>query len=124
MATPVEETSAVLNNDEAAELVTEFPPPPYYYTQTSELTPPPIPHEALKRASMKAVEEMKRNMEEAERNRLAAEGGGDGIGSGGGDGTGIANNMGFLGGDAPSFEKTAGSNDDEVAVFGEYVEVS
>jgi len=60
---------------------------------------------------------MKKNQEEAERNRLAV--GGDAEGEGLGLGVGI-------GGVVPDFEKAAGGDDDEkdevVAVFGEYVE--
>lgn len=127
MATPAEEPSALHTNNESTEdgeLVSEFPPPPYYYTLALSLTPPLIPHEALERASMKAVEEMNKKKEEAERNRLAAEGVGDGADNGAGGG--IANNGEFLGGDAPDFEQGIEDNDkdDEVAVFGEYVEVS
>lgn len=120
MTPPNEEVPPLLNNaDEAAELVSEFPPPPYYYTQaaaaTATLTPPPIPHDALQHASIRALEEMTKKKEEADRNRMAAESGGK---------------TEFLGGDAPDFKETSGEGDhhnmmgdEEVAVFGEYVEV-
>lgn len=126
MTTSADETSALHKNingaTEDGELVTEFPPPPFYYTQVSSLTPPPIPHEAIQRASLKALEQLKKKKEEAEKTRLASVGlvGVDGVGMEGG-----GNNEEFLGGDAPDFEKSVGENekDEEVAVFGEYVEV-
>ena len=136
MTTPEETTSTIHQNNnintEEGELVSEFPPPPYYYTQitstTNPLRPPPIPYEAIQRASIKAVEEMKKKKEEAERMRISVEndGGENGIGFGGGM---IGSTSGeFLGGDAPDFEKSGVGNEDndkvdEVAVFGEYVEV-
>ena len=121
MATPQGEQAALHSGNDAVEdgeLVTEFPPPPYYYPLAPFLTPPVVPHEALQRASMKALDEMKKKQEEAERNRLAV--GGDAEGEEIGMVVGI-------GGDVPDFEKAAGGDDDEknevVAVFGEYVEV-
>jgi hypothetical protein len=64
-------------------LVTEFPPPPYYYTLASRsalnqqrLTPPEIPLRAFRVVAKRVALEKKRMMEESERIRLLAEGGG------------------------------------------------
>mmetsp|Transcript_16270 Transcript_16270/g.19866 ORF Transcript_16270/g.19866 Transcript_16270/m.19866 type:complete len:122 (-) Transcript_16270:596-961(-) len=100
------------------ELVSEFPPPPHYYKLASSLSPPTIPYKALESASLKAVEEMRRKKLEAEKRRVAAEQCDDE--------NGIGKNTEVLGGDAPTFDKidNESENLDEVAVFGEYVEVS
>ena len=106
--------------DDQPLLVTEFPPPPYYYRQASTLTPPPIPHEALHRASQRAAAKLQKAKEESERIRLAAEAGEGGDGAEGGvDPTRLGTTEGA--------EATAAVDDEEddpeaVAVFGEYVE--
>ena len=110
-------------NDEDAELVSEFPPPPIYYTQaqSSSLTPPAIPTEALARSTQKAVaQRKKRELEEQS------------MFGGSSFGVTVTPNMDALGGIMPNFgEEITGSGQvDEdgptVAVFGEgcYVEVN
>lgn len=107
-------------NDEDAELVSEFPPPPIYYTlaQSSSLTPPLIPTEALARSTQKAVAQRKKR--EVEEQSMF-----------GGSSFGVTPNMDALGGVMPNFgeEITGGQVDEDgptVAVFGEgcYVEVN
>ena len=115
-----------------------------------KLTPPPIPYKALERASMKAVQEMNKKKEEAERNRLAAAAAAAAASANNSEGgvgitsivditnaVNVGNTTGsIIGGDAPDFEKRdtmiiggnggeGGNGDDnqeDVAVFGEYVE--
>ena len=110
-------------NDEDAELVSEFPPPPIYYTQaqSSSLTPPAIPTEALARSTQKAVaQRKKRELEEQS------------MFGGSSFGVTVTPNMDALGGIMPNFgeEITGSGKVDEdgptVAVFGEgcYVEVN
>lgn len=98
------------NNPESAEapgaptlLVSEFPPPPFYYRNHKNLTPPPIPAEALARGTARAAAAAARAQEEAERLRLSEE-----------------NTDAILGGNtaAPVQEEEG----DVVAVFGEIVE--
>jgi hypothetical protein len=99
----------VTQNEDDAELVSEFPPPPNYFTQASSLTPPPIPKEALVRSTKKAVAQRRAREIEAK-----SKFGGD---------------AGILGGAVPDFEEQMNDVSDEgptVAVFGEgcYVEVN
>jgi len=58
---------------EASLLVSEFPPPPYYFRQAKNLTPPPIPHEALERGTAQAAAAAARARAESERLRLGDE---------------------------------------------------
>lgn len=44
-------------DENETELVSEFPPPPMYYQQADQLTPPPIPTEALARSTKLAVQQ-------------------------------------------------------------------
>lgn len=100
-------------NDEIAEtpgeatlLVSEFPPPPFYYRYAQQLSPPPIPVEALTRGTRKAAAAAARARAEAERNRLA------------GTDDALADKTDtILGGLPPEPEEG-----DVVAVFGEIVE--
>lgn len=48
-------SAATENDDNEAELVSEFPPPPYYYMHTASLTPPLIPKEAIEKSTKKSV---------------------------------------------------------------------
>jgi len=109
-------------NDEDAELVSEFPPPPIYYTQSisSSLTPPLIPTEALARSTQKAVAQ--RKARELEEQSMF-----------GGSSFGVTPNMNMnmdaLGGTMPNFGEQISQVDEDgptVAVFGEgcYVEVN
>eukprot|EP00979_Chaetoceros_neogracilis_P004037 scaffold695_cov279-Chaetoceros_neogracile.AAC.63 len=97
----------VIQNEDDAELVSEFPPPPNYFTQASSLTPPPIPKEAPVRSTKKSVAQ--RRAREIKDKSIF-----------GGD-------AGILGGAVPDFEEQMNDVSDEgptVAVFGEgcYVE--
>jgi len=96
-------------NDEDAELVSEFPPPPNYYTKASSLTPPPIPKEALIRSTKKAVTQ--RRAQEIEEKSIFGGNAGNGI----------------LGGAVPDFDEQMNDVSEDgptIAVFGEgcYVE--
>ncbi|GFH52722.1 hypothetical protein CTEN210_09198 [Chaetoceros tenuissimus] len=51
-----QEALAQMDENET-ELVSEFPPPPMYYQQADQLTPPPIPTEALARSTKLAVQQ-------------------------------------------------------------------
>ena len=90
---------------QAMALVSEFPPVPYYYrlAASGNLTPPPIPTEALERGTTRAAQQAARARAESERLRLGDEDKTDAI----------------LGG-VPAVEDT--DDGDVVAVFGEIVE--
>lgn len=67
------DNDAIDDNDDAAQLVSEFPIPPPYYKLAVTLTPPPIPHEKLVRSTKKShVERLKalKREEEEERRRF------------------------------------------------------
>jgi hypothetical protein len=62
-----------IEDDDAAQLVSEFPIPPPYYKLAVTLTPPPIPHEKLVRSTKKSyIERLKtlKREEEEERRRF------------------------------------------------------
>lgn len=90
---------------EATLLVSEFPPPPYYYRQWQQLTPPPIPTEALARGTRRAAVAAAKARAEAERQRLAE---------------GENETDRILGGVQPDAEEE--EEGEVVAVFGEIVE--
>jgi hypothetical protein len=58
---------------EAKLLVSEFPPPPFYYMEAANLTPPPIPKEALERANRIAAAKGAAARAESERLRLSGD---------------------------------------------------
>ena len=97
------------NPGDAQLLVSEFPPPPYYYTEADNLTPPPIPVEALALGTRKAAAAAARARDEAERLRLEEAGIGD-----------TTHNTFLAGSTSKAEEEEEG---DVVAVFGEIVEV-
>ena len=132
-------------DDDEDVLVTEFPPPPYYFRLASltyndkkdgnidnsslSLKPPKIPIKALERASKKAAEQREKTEQETERRRLAAEASEVDLDQekDGGGGTDHALNAAVLGGAIPDLNAVAveeEQDDDNVVVFGEYVEVS
>lgn len=86
---------------EAQLLVSEFPPPPNYYKLASQLTPPPIPKEALERGTQRAARAAAKAKAESELLRL-----------------GETSTDAILGGDTKNEE----DDGDVVAVFGEIVE--
>eukprot|EP00522_Entomoneis_paludosa_P012728 CAMPEP_0172439072 /NCGR_PEP_ID=MMETSP1065-20121228/175_1 /TAXON_ID=265537 /ORGANISM="Amphiprora paludosa, Strain CCMP125" /LENGTH=221 /DNA_ID=CAMNT_0013187699 /DNA_START=82 /DNA_END=747 /DNA_ORIENTATION=- len=88
---------------EATLLVSEFPPIPFYYRQAQNLTPPPIPVDALERGTKRAAAAAEKMREESERLRMG-EGVGQDVIAGG-----------------PAVAATA-EDDDVVGVFGEIVE--
>lgn len=61
------------NEENEAELVSEFPPPPFYYKYPSlSLTPPQIPKEEIERSTKESIRK-KAALEAEERNRLGGD---------------------------------------------------